>query len=455
MTDASSGRRHALTGNELPERRTDIPGPRSRELAFRLDRVESPNITRIADTGPIFWAEARDAVVRDADDNTYIDLTAGFGVATAGHANPIVVAAIAGQAARLLHALGDVHPAEPKVALLERLAVVAPGALSVSVLGSAGAEAVEACLKTALLHTGRPGIVAFRGAYHGLTYGALATPWREVFRAPFTAQLFRGVRFAPFPDASGEDADAEDHSIAEVRRHLAEAERGEHPIGAILVEPIQGRGGFVDPTATFLERLREECDGVTRVLIFDEVYTGFGRTGRWFACEHFGVVPDLMAVGKAMSGSLALSAAIGSPDVMASWPPSSGEAIHTSTFLGNPVACAAALAQIAEIERLGLVDRAHVIGERIRRRTEAWLDAFDTVTSVRGLGLLQGVVMAGDAAAGSRALRVADEALQRGVLVLAEGDSADTLAITPPAVIRETQLDRALDEIEAAIAGAA
>jgi 4-aminobutyrate aminotransferase-like enzyme len=162
---------------------------------------------------------------------------------------------------------------------------------------------------------------------------------------------------------------------------------------------------LVVPTSAFLARLREECDGITRVLVFDEVYTGFGRSGRWFACEHSGVVPDLMAVGKAMSGSLALSAAIGSPEVMASWPPSAGEAIHTSTFLGNPVACAAALAQIGEIERLGLVERARELGDRIRRRTEGWLVAFESVTSVRGVGLLQGVVMAADADGGSRALR--------------------------------------------------
>lgn len=451
MTDDASGRRRFLTGHELPELRTAVPGPRSRALAARLHRVESPNITRVADAGPVFWTAARDAVVRDADDNTYIDLTAGFGVSMAGHANARVVAAIAEQAMRLPHALGDVHPGEPKVALLEKLATLAPGDLGVSILGSAGAEAVEACIKTAAIHTGRPGILAFRGGYHGLTFGALAATWRADFRAPFARQLFAGVRFAAFPDAD-DGPQAQDRAVAEVQRHLAEAEVGDFPIGAILVEPIQGRGGLVVPPASFLDRLRAACDGVTRLLIFDEVYTGFGRTGRWFACEHWGVVPDLMAVGKAMSGSLPLSAAIGSPAVMASWPPSSGEAIHTSTFLGNPVASSAALAQIEEIERLGLVERARVFGDRIRTRTDAWRDSFASVTTVRGIGLLQGVVMAPDEHGASRALRVADDLLRRGVLILAEGDLADTLAITPPAVIGETQLDRALDEVEAAIA---
>ncbi len=189
-----------LPGDELPRLRTPVPGAASRALAARLTRVESRNITRItAAEVPIFWAAARGANVADVDGNVYVDLTAGFAVAATGHANPRVSAAVGMQAARLAHGLGDVYPPDVKVALLERLAAIAPGDLAVSILGSAGAEAVEAALKTALLATGRPGILAFTGAYHGLTYGALACTWREDFRAPFTAQLHGGVRFAPFP----------------------------------------------------------------------------------------------------------------------------------------------------------------------------------------------------------------------------------------------------------------
>lgn len=422
--------------------RTPVPGPRSRELARRLRAVESRNITHVTDAWPIFWADGAGATIRDVDGNVYIDLSAGFGAAHAGHANARVAKAIAEQAARLPHALGDVHPAETKVRLLERLAALAPGDLSVTILASAGAEAVEAALKTALLRTGRPGILAFERGYHGLTYGALAATSRADFRRPFESQLFAGVRFARFP-AEHEGQRGADDAIRSVVALLEEAERNGTPIGAILVEPVQGRGGLVVPAPTFLARLRELCDGDRRVLIFDEIYTGFGRTGRWFAAQHFDVVPDIMTVGKALTGSLPLSAAIGSPRVMAAWPESTGEAIHTSTFLGNPVACAAALAQLEEIETRGLIARAATLGDRIRERTRAWPARHAGVRGVRGLGLLQGVECAPGLAA-----RIAEQALRQGVIVLPEGEQGEVLAITPPAVITDDQLDFALVVIE-------
>jgi 4-aminobutyrate aminotransferase / (S)-3-amino-2-methylpropionate transaminase / 5-aminovalerate transaminase len=431
-----------LAGDELPLVSGAVPGPRSRALATRLARVESPNITRL-DSPPIFWTEARGAAVRDADDNVYIDLTAGFGVAHAGHANPDVTAAIAAQAAVLAHGLGDVYPPEPKVRLLEKLAAIAPGELGVSILASSGAEAVEAALKTAAIRTGRTGVLAFEGAYHGLTYGALAATWRDDFRRPFLPQLFAGVRFASWP-LEGDDVAA---AIAAVKRAMQASETSAHPVGAVLIEPILGRGGIRVPPPGFLAGVRDLCDGDRILLVFDEVYTGCGRTGRWFACEHDGVTPDVLVAGKALTGSIGLSAAIGTADAMSGWPPSTGEAIHTSTFLGNPVACAAALAQLDSIERLGLLERAGRLGRRIRRRATAWTGRLDVGTP-RGRGLLQGVPVSGAA----RALRVADRCLAAGVLLLAEGAEADVLAITPPAVITDAQLDHALDVVEAALA---
>jgi 4-aminobutyrate aminotransferase-like enzyme len=430
-----------LPGDELARLRTSVPGPISRDLARRLGRVESPNITRITTDGPIFWADGAGANVRDVDGNVYVDVTAGFGVAHAGHANRAVADAIARQAKRLPHAMGDVYPADVKLQLLEKLAGIAPSGLTVSILASAGGEAVEAAMKTAVLRTGRPGIIAFEQGYHGLTYGALAVTSRQDFRLPFLAQLFSGVRFAPFPYA-GEPGE----SIQNVTRLMAEMERSKVPAGAVIIEPIQGRGGLRVPGPGFLKRLRDLCDGQNTILIFDEIYTGMGRTGRWFACEHSGVVPDIITVGKALTGSLPLSAAIGRPDVMAAWPPSTGEAIHTSTFLGNPVACAAALAQLEEIERLGLLPRASELGERIRTRASNWEKRFGTVLQRRGFGLLQGVELAPGIAA-----QVAADALQSGVLILTEGEHAEVLAVTPPAVITHEQLDFALHVIESAI----
>jgi 4-aminobutyrate aminotransferase / (S)-3-amino-2-methylpropionate transaminase / 5-aminovalerate transaminase len=450
-----------LAGDELARVAGDVPGPASIALAQRLARVESPNITRLRPP-PIFWTEARGAVVRDADGNTYIDLTAGFGVAHAGHANPAVAAAIAAQAAVLAHGLGDVYPPEPKVRLLERLAGIAPGNLSVSILAGSGAEAVEAALKTAAIRTGRTGIIAFEGAYHGLTYGALATTWRADFRKPFAAQLFGGVRFAPYPAALNDrgadgpaaatapgadsaDAALADAAVAAVADLIREAEGTAHPVGAVIVEPILGRGGIVVPPAGFLAGLRGLCDGRRTLLLFDEVYTGCGRTGRWFACEHEGVVPDVLVAGKALTGSIGLGVAIGTPDAMGGWPPSDGEAIHTSTFLGNPVACAAALAQLDAIRDEGLLARSTRLGATIRERVGGWQAL--GAGPPRGRGMLQAVPVAG----AGRALRVADRCLRHGVIVLAEGADAGVLAITPPAVITDAQLATALDVLEAAL----
>jgi 4-aminobutyrate aminotransferase-like enzyme len=429
-----------LHGDELPHLLTDIPGPRSRALADRLARVESPNITRIAPP-PIFWVEARGAAVRDPDDNIFIDLTAGFGVAHAGHAPEPVASAIAAQAHTLAHGLGDVYPPEPKVALLERLAAITPGALARTILATSGAEAVEAALKTAVMRTGRPGVVAFEGAYHGLTYGALAATWRADFRVPFRRQLYGGVRFARYPET---DAAA---ALRELDAMLEEAEAGDDPVGAVLIEPMQGRGGLRVAAPGFLRGLRRRCDGEKVVLIFDEVYTGCGRTGRWFACEHEGITPDVLVLGKALTGSIPLSAAIGTPAVMAGWPPSDGEAIHTSTFLGNPVACAAALAQLDAIQAGDLVRKAERLGERIREKTETWAARWPGGCEATGLGLLQGARLAEP----GQAVRVAEHCLRRGVLLLAEGTTAEVLAITPPAVITEEQLDFALAVIEESI----
>lgn len=446
-------------GEELPRVHGPVPGPAARALAERLTRVESRNITRITpDALPIFWAAARGANVADVDGNVYVDLTGGFAVAAAGHANPRVAAAIGDQAARLAHGLGDVYPPDVKVALLERLAAITPGDLGVTILGSAGAEAVEAALKTAFLATGQPGILAFTGAYHGLTYGALACTWRTDFRQPFAAQLQPGVRFAPYPYAyrwpgMGDIAGA---SLAAARRLLDEASSSSTPIGCVLVEPIQGRGGIVVPPPGFLAGLRALCGERDLVLVFDEIYCGMGRTGRWFACQHEDVVPDILVVGKALSGALPLSAAVGTARVMAAWPPSAGEAIHTSTFLGNPVACAAALAQLGEIEERGLIERAARLGERLRRRLDGWRERFAIVGDVRGRGLMQGVELAEPGAGRTPATHAAQQvtaaALARGILLLAEGPAANVLAFTPPLVITEAQLECALDVIEEELA---
>ncbi len=443
-------------GDQLPRITVSPPGPESRRLAASLSRYESPNVTFIDDAFPIFWREALGANVLDVDGNIYIDLCAGFGVAAAGHRNPKITEAVTHQLELLAHGMGDVHPPEIKVRLLERLAEITPGDLSQTVLSSAGSEAVESALKTARLASGRPGVLCFRGAYHGLTYGALAVTDGDFFRGPFLDQLGIPVTRVPFPDPYRPDPELARRGdlLGATLEAVAEELDADDRIGAIIVEPILGRGGIVVPPDGFLRGLREECDRRGIILIFDEVYTGFGRTGRWFACEHEGVVPDIMCLGKALSGALPFSACIGRPEVMAAWPPSAGEALHTSTFLGHPLGCAAALAQIDEIEAAGLVERSARLGAATLERLEEIQSRVRFIGHVRGRGLLAALELVRDPGARpdpTRAARVMKEALRSGLILLA-GDGV--IELSPPLTITERQLDFALAALEDCLARA-
>ena len=333
---------------------------KTQKILDRLRRYESRNVLFTEPDGswPIVWERARGVHVWDAEGKKYLDLTAAFGVAAAGHANPCVVRAGQQQMAKLLHAMGDVHPHALKAELAQKLSELTFGRWNKktgkTIFCNSGFEAAEAALKTALLATGKRGVIAFTGAYHGLGYGALNATHREHFRAPFRPQLREFADFAPFPKS------AADLSVLEKVLHKMLRQKS---VGAILVEPIQARGGINVPPPRFLPLLRKLCDEHGALLITDEIYTGFGRTGKWFACEHSGVVPDVICLGKALTGGFPLSACVGRADLMdAAWPASTGEAIHTSTFLGHPVGCAMALAQIAEIRRLNLCQRSAALG---------------------------------------------------------------------------------------------
>jgi 4-aminobutyrate aminotransferase-like enzyme len=396
--------------------------------------VESRNVTCLEPVPPIFWERALGSNVWDVDGNRFVDLTAGFGVANTGHAHPRVVDAIVDQGERLLHVMGDVQPADAKVALLEALVHRYPGGVAArAVLGSSGSDAVEAALKTALLASGRPGVVAFEGAYHGLSLGALDATWRPFFREPFAARLPGTTVFASFGDATS------------VR---VAARRCKAPVGAVLVEPIQGRGGERIPPDGFLAELRAVCDEESWLLIADEVYTGFGRTGRWFACEHEGVVPDLLCVAKGLASGMPISACLGRAEVMDAWAPSEGEALHTQTFLGHPPGCAAALASLAVIEEEKLVERSAETGLRALERLRRRLADAPGIRDVRGRGLLLGVECDGP----ERAAGACKRALERGVILLVSGDDARVVSITPPLSIEPDLLELALDILVKALA---
>lgn len=438
--------------------REEPPAERSRELARRLIRVESPDVTHVGRDFPVFWEEARGSNVWDVDGNRYVDLTAGFGVAAAGHRHPDVVEAIREQAGSLTHGMGDVHPPGVKVDLLERLSDLTMMSDGRAALGTSGAEAVELALKTARIHTGEPGVVAFSGAYHGLTYGALGVTDRDHFRQPFEDQLNPHVHrvpyphpFRPAPGLRGGQSLTEG-VLDEIESTVAEA-GGE--IGAVVVEPVQGRGGNVVPPRGFLAALAAFCDQNGLLLVADEVYTGFGRTGRRFACEHEGVVPDLMCVGKAMSSCLPISACIGRREVMEAWPRSEGEARHTSAFVGNPLSCAAALASLRLVEEERLAEKAKNVGARWLRDLERLADRHPSVGEARGRGLALGMelVRPGDGGrtpAPELADRVVGAMLRRGWIVLAGGPSGNVLSLSPPLNVSPELLDRAtgaLDEV--------
>jgi 4-aminobutyrate aminotransferase len=441
-------------GAQPPHLVAPPPGPASRALAAELARYESPNVTYLSDDFPVFWAEAAGANVRDVDGNVYLDLTAAFAVASAGHSNPRVVEAIRAQAGRLLHGMGDVHPPDVKVALLRKLAEVAPGGLCRTILANSGAEAVEAALKTARVATGKPRVLAFHGSYHGLTMGALSVSSREDFRAPFASQLAANAVFAPYPypyrSAFGDDPEGE-RALGYVEYLLDRPGTASEGIGAILAEPVQGRGGDVVPPAGWLPGLRRICDERGLLLVLDEVYTGFGRTGRWFACEQWDVVPDLLVVGKALTGGFPFAACIGTSAVMGAWPASTGEAIHTSTFLGNPVGCAAALASIEEMQERGLVERSARLGAWLQARLREAIGDDPRVGEVRGLGMMIGVELVRDRAtrepAPELAGRVVVEALRRGVLLLGGGVYGNVISLSPPFVVTEPQLEVAVEVI--------
>jgi 4-aminobutyrate aminotransferase-like enzyme len=421
------------SGDQPPEIVTPVPGPRSRALSERLTREESRNVTCVEPTPPIFWERAAGSNVWDVDGNRFVDLTAGFGVSNVGHGHPRVVDAVCEQSQRLLHAMGDVHPASVKVELLEALARHYPGGVPVrAVLSSSGADAVETALETALLASGRAGIVAFEGAYHGLSLGTLDVTWRPFFRQPFAARLPHKTAFASYGDAS------------DVRRAARSCRA---PVGAVIVEPIQGRGGERIPPDGFLAELRALCDEEGWLLIADEVYTGFGRTGRWFACEHEDVIPDLLCVAKGLTSGMPLSACIGRAELMDAWPASGGEALHTQTFLGHPPGCAAALASISILEEEKLVERAAELGAGALARLHDRLDGRPGIEDVRGRGLLMAIECAGaDVVAAACAT-----ALERGVIALPSGDDERVLSIAPPLSIDAEILEDAISRLAEAL----
>jgi 4-aminobutyrate aminotransferase len=432
---------------DLPNLVTPLPGPRATAIIQRDAQVLSPSYTRCY---PLVAARGEGAIIEDVDGNRFLDFNAGIAVASTGHCHPKVVAAIEQQSNRLIHMSGTDFYYENMVQLAEKLASLAPaGGPQRVYFGNSGAEATEAAMKMARYHTGRDKFIAFAGAFHGRTLGALSLTGSKVVQRKGFGPLVPGVYHAQFPDPyrRPDGVTADDHAVSCVRfiedelfRTIVPAEE----VAGIVVEPIQGEGGYLVPPSAFLEELRRLADRHGILLIFDEVQCGMGRTGKMWAAEHFGVAPDIFTTAKGIASGLPLSAMIARAEIM-DWPPGA----HASTFGGNPVAVAAALATIDLLES-ELIANAAKIGGHILDRLRDWPKRFRNVGDVRGLGLMIGFELVRDRETKERAPelreRIQSLAFERGLLVLGAGRNA--IRLCPPLVITRDQADFAVDTLE-------
>ncbi len=412
---------------------TELPGPKARAIIARDEAVASPSLTRAY---PLVAESGSGLVVTDVDGNRFLDFAAGIAVCSTGHSHPRVVQAIKDQADRLIHiAATDFY--EPRyLEFSERLASIAPFSERARVfLTNSGTEAVEGAIKLARYHTHRPGIIAFEGGFHGRTMGALSLTNSKVKQRAGFGPLVPMVHHAPFPrirawrEGSGGDGSAElDH----LRRTIFGRQISPADVAAIVVEPIQGEGGYFPAPATFLQGLRQICDEHGILLVADEIQSGMGRTGRWWAIEHAGVEPDILTTAKGIASGMPIGAFIARESV---WTWSAGA--HGSTFAGNPVCAAAGLATLDIIESEGL-SNATVAGDRLRIGLERIADGTDAIRDIRGIGLMLGVEFGSHEAAEA----VQDAAFQRGLLVLECGEAS--LRFSPPLIATETDVDTAL-----------
>ncbi|MEU8971088.1 aminotransferase class III-fold pyridoxal phosphate-dependent enzyme [Streptomyces monashensis] len=423
-----------------PVLRTPLPGPRARRVVSADERVTSPSLPRAYPCVPV---RGEGCLLEDADGNVLLDFNAGIATNSTGHAHPRVVAAVQEQAARLLHYCSSDFYVPVYAELCERLTRLSPFGEDARVfLGNSGTEAVEAALKLARRHTGRPNVISFLGSFHGRTYGSVSvTGSKHSYRDGFGA-LPPGVFHAPYNDTFT----LRDGTCSTVPDYLEEVvltrQTAPDQVAAILVEPVLGEGGYVPADPAWLRGLRELCDRHGILLIADEVQTGCGRTGAFWACDRFGVTPDILLAGKGLASGLPLSAMIARGSVM-DWPVGT----HGSTFGGNPVSCAAALAT-TDLVTESLAENALKQGAFLLGRLEHLVDE-PHVESVTGLGLMIGITFT----SARLAAEVEAACFRRGLLVLQAGDR--TVRVSPPLVLREDQAATGADLLTEAVADCA
>ena len=425
--------------------RTEIPGPRSREIIARKERVIADPLSL---NFPIVIERGEGATLTDVDGNTFIDFTGGVGCLNVGHAHPRVVEAAQEQLERFSHTDFTIVPYEVYVRLAERLCELAPIENAKAAFFNAGTEAVENAIKFARSYTGRPGVIAFEGGFHGRTLLSLSmTSKTHPYKAglgPFAPEVYR----VPFPNEYRGPSAAD--ALAALERALVTQVAAE-TVAAIVLEPVQGEGGFVVAPQEFMNGVRRLCDEHGIVMVVDEVQTGFARTGKLFAIEHYGVEPDLITIAKSIAMGLPLSGVIGKAEIMDA-PPDSAIG---GTYVGNPVAQAAALAVLDVIGEEDLCARASVLGVELRERMLAWRQRFPQVGDVRGLGAMLAIELVEDPEtrepAPSLASEVAEEAARRGLLLLKSGIYSNCIRVLTPLTLSDAELDEALAVWEASL----
>jgi 4-aminobutyrate aminotransferase-like enzyme len=435
---------------------TPYPGPRARQVLERLRAAEGSGLRTSGTDHPLVVETASGSVIRDPDGNAFVDLYASFAAANLGHAHPEVTAAIREQAGRATH-ISSGFGSAIRADVVEQLLSIAPSGLDRVVLGITGADANETAIKLARSATGRREIIAFSGGYFGRLAGVVGVDGKASFRS--AAGLPPDAHFFPFPYPyrwrHGPREKAGSAALALVREALESPASGLGPVAAIVVEPVQGNGGVVVPPPDFLPGLRRMCDDHGILLVFDEVQSGFGRTGRLWAAEHWGVVPDLMTVGKGIGGGMAVSAVVGRESILGRWKPGT----HTSTFLTNAVNLAAARAAIGVMTRERLWERSAELGSGLLERLHRDLAGVSWVGEVRGLGLFVGIEIVVDRETRSpdaaHALRIREAALGAGVVVGGGGHFENVIKLAPPLTIDPALLAAGVDVVDAVIRGTA
>jgi 4-aminobutyrate aminotransferase len=444
--DSATGTSAAL-GREIgPSVTVPYPGPRARRIIERMRSVEGAGPRTGGDDPPLVVESATGSTLTDPDGNRFVDLAGSFAAATIGHAHPAVVAAVRDQVGRLSH-VSSASISEPRVAFEEALVGIAPAGLDRVLLGLTGSDANDTAVRLARTATGRREVLAFSGGYFGRGSGVIGLNGKARFRG--TVGMDADAHFLPYPDPYrwplGRDADASAGALALVRHALESPASGVGPVAAVIVEPVQGNGGVVLPPDGFLAGLRDLCDQHGAVLIFDEVQSGFGRTGRVWAAEHWAVIPDLMTVGKGIGGGLALSAVVGRHELMAHWPAGT----HTSTFMGDAVNLAAGSAAIGVLRAEHLPDRSAVLGASALERLRTGLAGEPGVGEIRGLGLFIGIELVLDHDTRepdpARTARIRRAGFDRGVVLGSGGTAEQVIKVCPSLTIDEVMLEASLD----------